>query len=215
MKHIIEFSQIEFYKKNRFLELAGAIKKERLNALYEAIKKEKKAIETKTYDKKDQFLLCHDFFCKIDDLKRYLTSPFIAQVVSDLTNEEHFRLLFDQLIFYPMHSDYPSSLVINDLSFQGMSIGMLINLGSIPLENAPTFPSEFGNITFFDPTLALDLEAFKAPSGAEFLLVGIGRQETRYRFRQEDPHTHTLKNLGYAFGDHLTNDSHPAFFKKP
>ena len=213
MKHIIEFSQIEYYKQNRFLELAGALKADRLHGLVEAIRKEKSISDSKTYDKKEQFLQAHDFFRKIPDLKRFLTSPFIANVISDLTQESNFRLLFDQLIFYPMAPEYPQSLVIDDLSFQGMVIGMMINLGPIPAGKT-AFPSEFGNITFFDATLPIDLTGFSTPSGAEFLLVGFGRQEARYRFKEKDPHTHVLKNLGYAFGDHLTNASHPAFFKK-
>jgi hypothetical protein len=214
MKHIIEFSQIEFYKENRYLELEGILSESKFQSLVYEILQKRGQIKKKYSDRSLQFIHSHDLFMEIDDLKRFLSGPVIANILSDLCQENFFRLLFDQIISYPLADNYPSIVNLNDLSFQGTAMGMLIHLGGAEINSSPLFPKKKGNITFFDPNSPLILEEFKIPTSAEFLLVAYGLQDARYRHKENDPHTHIPKNYGYGFGDSLTNKVNPLLFVK-
>ena len=101
MKHIIEFSQIEFFKQHQYLELEGLLSDSRFKVLEEAIARKKSEVEKKYLDRSEQFLHMHDLFRDIVDLKKFLTGPVVAHILANLTNEKYFRVCFDQLVFYP------------------------------------------------------------------------------------------------------------------
>lgn len=214
MKHIIEFSQIEFYKENRYLELEEILSESKFQSLVYEIIKKRSQIKSKHSDHSSQFLNSHDLFRDIPDLKKFLSSAMIVNILNELCQESFFRLLFDQIIAYPLSDNYPSIINLNDLSFQGTVMGLLINLGGAEITSSHLFPKKKGNITFFDPSSPLILDEFKIPTSAEFLLVAYGTQDARYRFKEIDPHTHVPKNYGYVFGDSLTNSLNPLLFVK-
>lgn len=214
MKHIIEFSQIEFYKEKRYLELEGILSESKFQSLVFELVQKRAQIKKNYVDRSLQFIHSHDLFMQIPDLKRFLSGPIIANILSDLCQENFFRLLFDQIIAYPLADNYPTAVNLNDLSFQGTVMGVLIHLGGSEIESCHLFPKKKGNITFFDSNSPLILDEFKIPTSAEFLLVAYGSQDTRYRYKETDPHTHVPKNYGYVFGDGLTNKIHPLLFVK-
>jgi hypothetical protein len=215
MKHLIEYAQIEFFKSNKYLELEGILSSDKFNELTSTIETHHSSLQKKVLDKSQLFLQMHDLFQKLPLLKRFLTSHAIATILSQLTNEKYFRLNFDQFLYYPMAKNYPTVLKIDsDLSFQGMMMGMMIQIEGNPLEIADHFPKKIGNIVFFDPSISLHLESFLEPTSTEILLVGYGVKDSRYRFKETDPHTHLLKNFGYGFGDPLSNAHHPVIFAK-
>ncbi len=214
MKHIIEFSQIEFFKQHGYLELEGLLSDSKLNFLKEAIKIKKNEIEKNYFSSEEHFFHFHDLFTKSEELKKFLTGPTIAHILTYLAHDKYFRICFDQLIYYPLSQNYPNPLKIDDLSFQNMKMGLLIHISGEPIEELPIFPKTRGSATFFDPKVLLDLTPFYKPTGSEFLLIGFGSQDSRYRFKETDPHTHFLKNYGYVFGDPLSNQTHPIVFEK-
>jgi hypothetical protein len=207
MRQIIEFSQIDFFKKNRYLELDGLFKSNDFETITMALHALNPPKSSASAD-------LHNCYLNIPLLKRWLIAQPIAQILYDLSGLQQFRLLFDQVIEYPLYPKSPSSLVLDQLSFQGVVMGLLININGFPVDGHPLFPSHKSHVTFFDPTLMIDLQPFKTPTGSKFLCVGFGTLQTRYRFEPTDPHTHDLKKLGYVFGDVLDNRFHPVFFKK-
>jgi hypothetical protein len=213
MKHIIEYSQIEFFKTNRYLQLEGMVKESRLDSICQKINHKKSQIAKIDHDHQSQILKMHDLFRDIDELKKFLTQQTMAHVLADLTQESAFRLLFDQLLAYPLPASLPNPLCVADLSFQGAIIAGILHIEGKESEDT-IFPSKRGNITFFDPTINLDLNSLIEPSSSEFILFAFGLNESRYRFKEKDPHTHLLKNRGYVFGDQLGNQTHPLFFVK-
>ena len=215
MKHIVEYSQIELFKTNQYLELEGLLAAAKLKELTNCINQELAKIRKIQIEPSSAFLHFHDLFKQIGILKKLLTSPAMANVISHLTNEKYFRLLFDQMLIYPKAKNFPDKLNLkNDLSFQGVILGALIQFEGTCESSNDYFPKQLGNITFFNPEFNLDLTDFLAPTSKEILLVGFGAQDSRYRFKESDPHTHLLKNYGYVFGDPLTNAHHPLFFCK-
>lgn len=215
MKHIIEYSQIEFFKTQRYLELEGVFNPKKIEEVNKSIEAYQQKTEKKLFDPSVRFLHYHDLFRTIESLKKVLTSRDLIQIMTDLTQEKYLRLVFDQLLIYPIAQSFPSSLNISsDLSFQGLTLGMLIQLDGASLTDCLYFPKQVGNVVFFDPTITLDLQQFLTPKSSTVLLVGFGGQETRYRFKESDPHTHLLKNYGYVFGDGLTNAYHPLLIAK-
>lgn len=215
MKHIIEYSQIEFFKTHRYLELEGLIPEKKMQELVSAIESFRSKVEKKHFDKSQAFLQFHDLYREIEPLKKFLTSKTLATIISELTSESYFRLAFDQLLLYPMAKNYPHHLkVADDLSFQGLILGMMIKIGGATEDEISYLPKKTSNVVFFDPTLTLNLDAFDSPTGTEVLLVGFGFQDIRYRHKDSDPHTHLLKNYGYVFGDSLINAHHPIVFSK-
>lgn len=62
-----------------------------------------------------------------------------------------------------------------------------------------------GGVTFYDERFPIDFSSFEKPS----LFILISSDKARYQYAEKDPHTHLLKKLGYAFGDRITNDTHP------
>ncbi len=201
MQHILEFSQIQHFKETGYLEL-------------EAIVSEKDLKQLEFLESVDSFLSAHDLRLRYPILEKILTSHLLRTVIAHLTDEKKFRLLFDQLIFYPIDPNYPASFCLEDLSFQGALIGMLIHLTGQPSNPDLLLPKKPGSGLFFQPKHLLDLSDFAHVQSGRYLMVGYGLPHTLYRFSEKDPHTHLLKKQGYGFGDFLKNPIHPLLFEK-
>lgn len=119
-----------------------------------------------------------------------LRSQF-GEIASQLSRTKVLRIGFD-LLLDPLHS--PSLL---DSSLKP-SIGLLIILAG----------EKTGSGLFFHPKLLF-------PQMEKAFLITYCESKTLYHFKKEDPYTHHVKKLGYAFGDLIKNDTHPLItFKK-
>ena len=213
MKQIIEYGHIEFFKQNGYLEIEDFISEDQLYLLNKAIESTQKEKNLHQKSVEDLFLESHDLFRSIPDLKMFLLSPQVAMIISQLTHQNSFRLLFDQLLVYPACLHYPNPLFVSDLSFQGVLLAGLIKLSG-PESDQGVLPRKPGFVSFFNPHKELPLDAFLERSSTEYLLFVFGKRDALYTLAPKDPHGQLLKKLGYGYGDHLNNEFHPLIFKK-
>lgn len=116
----------------------------------------------------------------------------IGQVASALFHKKKIKLAFTQ---YP--PSFPCSATLEEICTVTEPYGLaLIHL-------------EEGGITFYQKTFFLDYPALQP----HFLMLVFASEKTRYKLQPKDPQTHFLKKLGYGFGDHLTDDTHPLLTK--
>jgi hypothetical protein len=213
MKQVIEYGHIEFFKQNGYLELEDFLSEDKLYLLNQEIESTQKQKKLHHKSPEDLFLESHDLFRSLPDLKMLLLSPQVAMVISQLTHQNAFRLLFDQLLVFPASLHYPNPLNISDLSFQGVLLGGLLKLSGAESEQS-VLPRKPGFVSFFNPTKEIPMDLFQERSSTEYLLFAFGKKEALYKLSPKDPHTHSLKNFGYGYGDHLNNEFHPLIFKK-
>lgn len=139
---------------------------------------------------KSLFSLAHQVNASGRDLEREnppltaaLHLPKLGQIANQLTNVKPLRLAFTQL--YPPFSVKGLHAVS---SISELVVGVLLD-------------PETGAALFLSPKAEIDLTGF--------LLIGIAKATARYVLQENDPHTHLLKKLGYAFGDKLLDATHP------
>lgn len=128
------------------------------------------------------------------DLQKIVLNRKLAEVASDLFKQSELRIAFDQ---YQKESS-PLSLQ------QRSSLHPLVAALAIPLDEL------FGTVIYFSPTTPEQLSFFSRP----LLLIAYCTNKTQYTLVKEDPYTHALKVLGYAFGDPINSSTHPLLLKK-
>ena len=135
--------------------------------------------------KKERDLWKKDPFVK----KIVLRSQF-AEIAAELSNQRKLRIGFDE-----------RAKELTPLSLQEGSCLKTISLGLIFCLSG----EKQGHGTFFSPHIPLSTVAFYDDS----FLLAYCENRTFYLLETKDPHTHLLKKEGYAFGDILTNATHP------
>jgi len=116
-------------------------------------------------------------------------------------------------------------------SIQGIMTGLIICLKAPQLEDEPietastdleaktvtppivVTPSLFsttpGNGVYFSPDAPLDFNDLAARQGYTYLLIVYTKATSVYCKRENDPHTNEFRQLGYNFGDRLSDRYHP------
>ncbi len=123
-----------------------------------------------------------------------------------LTGKKQLRLASDQWILRENRPTKPSPLK-GILSIQGVAI-------AVAFAENPTFPSRRsplgllplaapGHLLFFRPEIILDWPF------SDIYLATYAFPTAVYVYNPKDPLTHSLKQLGYQFGDLLKNETHP------
>lgn len=121
-------------------------------------------------------------------LLKTLNPSMLGQIAAELYHKSRVKIAFTQLL-----PAYQTAASVDEISSVTEVFGaMLIHLDS-------------GDATFFLPSSPIDFPHLEEAG----LLVAFATDRARYRIRPQDPHTHSLKNLGYASGDRLTEDTHP------
>ena len=169
-------------------------------------------------------------------------SPFIrsfsakrsfATYASQLVKTRNLRLTYDQAIrtgteeltgekIFPKF--FAEKTRLDQIScFQGLYLGLIINLNpdnaqeeeKIQIEGVHQlipYPRKFGSGLFIRRSTPLYLEPLFQKPNRSFFLIVYSHAKTLYVLNENDPHTQSLKNLGYAFGDHLKDESHPIVY---
>ncbi len=116
----------------------------------------------------------------------------LGQVASQLYGKKTLRLAFTQYTPFPL-----STLPIKEISsFSQTCGGCLLDL-------------ETGTIFFYTADFPLDFPHIRKPS----LFIAFSTNKARYTLQENDPHTHLLKKFGYAFGDLISDATHPLICK--
>jgi len=148
-------------------------------------------------------------------VKKIVLKRDFAEIACGLTHAKEMYLGYDQGI---SGHELPTGMI----SLQQMSCvrplvaGLLIRLtgGAMPVpEKLPCpCPTAPGQGVFFSSQLLLAWDPLLALQAQRFFLITYASAHPQYILEKRDPCTHTLKQLGLAFGDTLTSETHPLLF---
>jgi len=207
MKHpILSTQQASFYTKNRYLELEGLLSPNECHALLPMMEKEPG----------------RDLWRKNPPLKDLLLSRKMAKLAIHLTARPTLQLACDQW-FTPDFFKAGKRIKFKELfSVQGIDCVFLIQLqpGTTPKPpKAPAlglfpFPQGhqdstncIGSALIVNADLLITWPDLSSSLG--LYVVAYSIPPSIYVQNANDPALHYLKQLGYSYGDSLTNETHP------
>ncbi len=138
-------------------------------------------------------------------LQKAMQLSRLGQALSGLLDEQMLQLAFTQ--YYPCYKKVATLEEISSIT--EVCSCALINLSYDELPELDYLPAEVGDVGFYKETFPIDYTQLDLP----FLLIAFAKKNARYKLQKNDPHTHTLKKLGYAFGDRINSDTHPTISK--
>lgn len=227
MRYLVSFEDQRFFRYSHHIEFSDFLSTSQVDELT--------AIIESGYDKPidqtplDLYINGYDQFRQNKKLKRFVTNPKLAEIAAQLSNEKTLRLAFTQtLAANQLLSPLPlsNSADLQSLSsVNPLSIGLIIRLkGSSTTEKELLTASEeerlllpepqtAGSLLYFPPDIPLDLNSLLVEKESLFLLIAYAPHKIQYRHNPTNPHAHTLKRLGYVFGDLLNETTHPVVYR--
>ena len=209
-----------FYGEQHYLELEDFFSEDKLEAWRKSVG------SYSTFD--EAYLSTRDLWRKNPKIKQLITNRDLVQCASKLSKTRSLQLGFDQAICtYENTSKLPLAkqpVTLTQISnVSGIACGAIINLSitSSPhtLEQTPPpseeltpiipIPHTPGSVLFISPDLPLDFQKLIATPSQTLLLIAYTHVKPLYIQNTIDPHANALKKLGYGFGDHLKENSHP------
>lgn len=187
------------------------------------------------------FLQGHDLWRADIYLQKLITHNRFSELIVELFEKKTLRLGYDQ--FLPASSNSPGTTssvyslflqkkkTLEEIScLQGLVCGMMIAVGPSqssafdktpipknPVKELDNFPSQEGNIIIFQPNIQINWDTFRNPHeqiGQRYYLVAYTLGTAHYQLNSEDPHTHSLKRLGYVFNDKLRDKLNPMIYRR-
>lgn len=165
MKFTLDKHSLETFNKNHILEVDGFFSAQKMLELNRAI--DELIAKEKLEKREDIMKFGHDLFLKVDNYKRLLQLPLMAEIVYELISVKPLRLAYDQLLVAAANSfdlGRPTTFLThaetleNRSSVNELVLGVMIALNAkpeeiIPQEEAPV-PEEGSDIE----TVALTTE---------------------------------------------------------
>lgn len=244
MRWAISSHQCDFFQNNELIEFENFLSTAQTHKLMSVCKNGIEtrlgitAHEDFKRNPEEVFMKGRDLFRENLNLKKQICDSKFSRIAAELTHATNLRLACDQLIasthfvqyFLPQARHFnefmkqPHSLM--DLtSFQGVVCGVMLCLSkdqeatiegpekeqSLKLS---VYPAKPGNAVFFKPSHTFSFQDLYGKEDALYLLIVYCQAKTTYVFQPNDIHTHALKNLGYVFGDSLTEKYHPTVYRR-
>jgi len=198
MKYVITADQKFYFDKHHSIEFENLLSDKELAILKKAPLSLRDSIRTNP------------------EVKKIVLSSRFVQIAKELTCAKTLRFGFDQLYTLPMKGEGLKTL--QEMSaISPLACGFTICLeGESERQTSPNnapfvepFAQKPGNVVFFKPDARWDLSSFVERQKQKFLLVAFAELVSLYVYQEQDPFTHTLKQLGYVFGDRLCEKWHP------
>ncbi len=161
-----------------------------------------------------------DLWRSQESIKQLVFQRTCARIVAELTRSSIVRIGFDQSLCGGLPSTFvDTTCSLSDLScVQPILCGLMIRLteGDPPPKTTAfcPFPEKRSSLIFFSPKTLITLAPLSRLVGQKFLLIAYIGKQSMYVAREKDPFVHTIKSLGYAFGDHLSTLTHPPIFSQ-
>lgn len=161
-----------------------------------------------------------DLWRKYEAVKQLVFQRTCAHIAAELTRSPIVRIGFDQSLCANLPFPFSEmTYSLSDLScMQPLLCGLMIRLtdGDLPAKTTVfcPCPEKRGSALFFSPKTLITLEPLCHLPEQKFLLVAYIGKQAMYVAREKDPFLHTLKSLGYAFGDHFNTATHPQVFSR-
>ncbi|MBI5272500.1 MAG: hypothetical protein HY861_00775 [Chlamydiia bacterium] len=148
-----------------------------------------------------------------DDALRTLLIRKLAPAASGLVSKS-MRLACDQ--WMPAHFPWDKAYSLKDLfCIQGLVLGALFCASPAPSALPPSplgilpFPTTPAGVLFVKPHILLNWPLLTKLPPMDIYLGLYALTNAVYVHNPKDPSTHSLKQLGYQFGDVLQNRHHP------
>lgn len=225
MKFTIEGSHREFFEKNHRIEFESLLTFSQTGVLRERIH-DALALRSKNRGTaEEQFNHGRDLWRLSGDLRKTIMQQRFSEIAYELMGIKPLRIAYDQYFPFPdaqakEGSSYQnlicSGLTLQELScVQGVVCGLMLCLSGEGAAEASTslFSQKAGNGVFFDAKFPLDFKDLYQRQGNEYLMITYAHSSSVYILNRNDPHTHEFKNLGYNFGDKLTDKLHPIIYR--
>lgn len=248
MKFSVIKEQRFFFQQNHWIECEGILSENQLQTLSREIPTvctERLKTPEEKASSEELFEVGRDLWRGTSALKKIILSKDLAQIASELIEQQPLRMGYDQL-FPPLslgtslngvYAAYLNEcLSLEEISsVQGILCGLMLCISepqvnttakasdppsealADPAERAQPilndiFPLNKGNGIFFAPNIPIDFSATKRFSGGNYLLITYAKSNSVYYRQQKDPHLHHFKQLGYHFGDKLTEVLNPLVY---
>jgi|GEM_PF-5221259 len=194
MRYTTTPEQRDSYRKEGWVRFEGFLKPDQQKMLREAAEKVvKQRNPSPELLPKEQFEAARDMWRDEDRIRRFLSHPSLIAVIDEIVAVKPLRLAFDQLV--------PEGYIGFDKPIDEMSaINHLHMVIALPLEKVDELilMNPHTSLNFLNPTVS-------------YLIAAYGDLRSQYLRVDADPHLHTLKKLGYAYGDLLKDHLHPLF----
>jgi hypothetical protein len=235
MKFTIDFQHREFFIKNHFIEFDHLVPPDQLESFQHRlhallIKRQKKDSTKKSpLSAKDLFMAGYDVWRDEDVLRKFVTNKVFAEIAAELCEKKPLRLAFDQ--YFPSNSktiskeksEYASllhkkSTLANFSPVQGVVCGLMLCLSGEEKKNDETsqhspelslFSETPGNGVYFDQDAIINFEEWSSKENHDYLLIVYSIEKAVYIMQPDNPHSNTLKNFGYVYGDRLKDKLNP------
>ncbi len=223
MKFKITGHHRRFFDMNGFVEFENFFSPDDIDSLSESIDhlliKRIDGFSQSTPPEK-LFLFGRDLWRSDPKIALFVSLKKSADVATQLFNPPSFnqrgvRLAFDQLFETTSSTTFSPYLPIPLQAascIRPLAGFILLHLTGEPRE-APFFPKKRENIVFVAPHALVKWENFFERPFQRFFIVAYAPVQAHYLLEKNDPHTHSLKRLGYAFGDLLTSEHHPLVYR--
>jgi hypothetical protein len=160
------------------------------------------------------FKVGHDLWRQDPTIRRLVQNRALAQVAGELMKKTGLVLAFDQSLRTTSQVGFPGAQphsLEHSSCIQPLAGAALVRLTGN--SHHSFLPAETTSVMFLAPDFLLPWEMFFQEPHHSFLLIAYAPPKALYLLEKNDPHTHELKKLGYAFGDHVGPPHHPILFK--
>ncbi len=240
MKFAIVKEHRDFFQKNGWIEFENFLSPDELTQANEALDQalaerlHTSVEKLRQFSSDQQYLQSRDLWRLNAFLRKLATQPRFAEIASELIEKKPLRLGYDQLLparyptnklLEPTHSIYTHFLeqtaeLATISCVQEVLGGVMIALGGKKedsagheIEGVSVYPLQPGNVIYFQPHLPINWQNLYAYPGQRFYFIVYTSVVAHYHLQPQDPHTHTLKHLGYVFNDKLNDRLHPIVYR--
>ena len=222
MKFLLNADHHHFFMKNRYIafdELLSISEAKELKKALDAVIAQKlgmPAAHIKLTSPECIFGSGHDLWRKDPLIKKMVMQKRFAEIASPLFSCTPLRLAYDQYVV----SNPAAAPFLHPKSLQQMSCiqkitGGLLLILSETRAGSPISPQEFsvpqtiGSGIFLSPEFQIPWPKIFQLENLSALLIVYTQEKSLYILEPQGIHTQALKKLGYGFGDHLKDHTHP------
>lgn len=226
MRYFIDNEARIKYQKNGFVQIADLLTKEEIQQLIASLKgvmsrKERSSNQVFQSICEKKYILGRDVSRDDTFLKKFTRSSVVRDIFSEIAEKRDLRLAFDQAVILqedPLFNyktffsiKEPLNPITSRFCIQGLESiciycldynGAEANIGQI-------IPCRPGDAVFIDAKTEIDLKEIFEKTPGIFYIIGLGNLRSVYVHNPLDPCLHTLKDIGYSYGDVLKEKWHP------
>ncbi len=236
MKYIVDNKHREFFAENGWIEFDELLPSAKVSELHKAVMSvlaQRIGVDEERlnrYCADDLYAAGRDVWRDSEFIKNIVCNRSLAEIAANLLEIKPVRLAFDQVIVTGAAGRSKDLLLprgtraLSSFScIQGLLCGLLIALTEIPkFEVAEPqspwlatahLPQHSGAGVFLSPKTPIDFDEILSGDVGDYLLITYTHAVSVVTFNRDDTYTNSLKELGYSFGDRLSDDLHPIVFR--